>query len=156
MLPLKHLFLAVIFSLVLYLIFPIIPLKYIGIIILSAVLIDIDHYLYYVFKKRDFSLSSFKNAYRWFRETERKTLLLPRKEREKVYGGFCFLHGVETLGVLLILGLTIAKTFFFIFIGFAFHLLTDIVHGTVYRDRIDRVSAVYDFFKFKNLRLINE
>ncbi len=150
--PPQHLFLGMIFSLGLLFLFPQIGLIGFLIVLVSSVLIDIDHYLYYIYKKKDLSL---KNAYRWFIKNEKKFLSLPRKQRNKFYGGFYFLHGIEIIIILFFLGL-FSKYFLFIFVGFSFHLLLDISYGIKYHDKIDKFSLVYDFIKFKRLRFIEE
>ena len=147
MLPLKHFIYGLIFAGFLYFIFPKIELAGFLIIIFSTVLIDVDHYLYYIYKKKDFNL---KNSYRWFIENQKKLLSLPWKQRNKFQTGFCFLHGIEVLFVLLILGIFISKYFLFVFTGFAFHLLLDSIDQTTYWDRISKVSLVNDYLKYGN------
>ena len=146
--PSKHFIFGLIFAGFLYFIFP--KINFIGflIIIFSTFLIDVDHYLYYVYKKKDLSL---KNAYKWFVANKKKFLSLPWKQRNKFQTGFCFLHGIEVLFILLILWIFISKYFLFVFTGFAFHLLLDSIHQTTYWDRISKVSLVYDYLKFKKL-----
>ncbi len=56
MLPKHHVVLGFVISLTVFIIFPSIGLISFLIIWASSVLIDFDHYLYYVFKKKDFSL----------------------------------------------------------------------------------------------------
>jgi len=97
--PLKHLFFGTIFSLVCFLIFPEIGLIGFLIIISSSFLIDVDHYLYYFYKKKDFSL---KNAYNWFIKEKNEFLALSRKQRNKSQGRIFFMHGIEILFVLFI------------------------------------------------------
>ena len=63
MLPKKHIILGLIFSLTLIFLFPAIGWKGFGVIFLSSVFIDIDHYLYFIFKKKDINLM---NSYNWF------------------------------------------------------------------------------------------
>lgn len=153
MYPSQHLFAGIIFSLILLFLFP--QINYIGflIIVFSNFLIDVDHYLYYVYKKKDLSL---KNAYNWFVENLKKAISLPRKQRNETYDGFAFLHGIEILLILFFLGIFVSKYFLFAFIGIAFHLLLDIIGGTIYRDRIDKLSVLHDFFKYKKLKFIDD
>jgi len=146
MLPSKHFIFGLIFAGFLYFIFPQIGLMGFSIIIFSTFLIDVDHYLYYVFKKKNFNL---KNAYKWFIEHKKELLSLPWKQRNKFKTGFCFLHGIEVLFILLILWIFVSKYFLFVFVGFAFHLLLDSIYQTTYWDRISKVSLVNDYLKFK-------
>jgi hypothetical protein len=153
MLPLYHLFLGIIFSLILFFLFPQIELIGFLIIILSTVLIDIDHYLYYIYKKKDLSL---KNAYNWFVFRTKKLSLLSRKQRNEFYQGFAFLHGFETLLILFLIGYYFFWPIIYIFLGVAFHLFLDIFHQKTVHDRFDKYSIIYDYFKYKKLKLIDE
>ncbi len=144
--PSKHFIFGLIFAGFLYFIFPQIGLIGFSIIIFSTVLIDVDHYLYYVYKKKNFNL---KNAYKWFIKNQKKLFSLPRKQRNKFQTGFCFLHGIEVLFILLILWVFVSKYFLFIFVGFAFHLLLDSIYQTTYWDRISKVSLVNDYLKLE-------
>lgn len=143
-----HIILGGLFSLILFLVFPAIGLIEFSLIFLSSFLIDVDHYTYYVYKKKDLSL---KKAYKWFMKMEKKLLSLPRNQRNKISSNLVFLHGIEMLILLFLLGF-VSKYFFFIFIGFSFHLLLDMVKETSYHDRIDKFSLIYDYFKFKKLK----
>jgi len=147
MLPSKHFILGLLFAGFLYFIFP--KINFIGflIIIFSAFLIDVDHYLYYVYKKKNFSL---RKAYKWFIENKKKLLSLPWEQRNKFQTGFSFLHGIEILLILLILWVFVSKYFLFVFVGFAFHLLLDSIDQTTYWDRISKVSLVRDYLKYRN------
>src|SRR3989339_877938 len=107
MLPRKHFILGLIFSGILVYFFDF-SLIAGAIVLLSSVLIDIDHYFYYVHKKNDWGL---KNSYNWFVEHGKKLKRLDLKERKKIYTGFYFLHGIE---VLFILCLIFFITFFMV------------------------------------------
>jgi len=151
MLPKYHILLGFFFALFLFFIFPKIEVVGFLIIFLSSFLIDIDHYLYYVFKKRDLSL---KNAYSWFIQKRKKYLVLSRKKRNEVYFEIYFFHGIEPLLILFVLGFYVSEYFFYILIGFAFHLFLDIAHQRKFHDRLDRISLIYDFIKLRKLRFI--
>ena len=153
MLPSRHLILGAFFSLALLALFPKIGVISFFIILFSSVLIDVDHYIYYVYSKRDISLI---RAYTWFAENENKFISLPRKKRNLFYGGFFFLHGFEILLIFFFLGIFISKYLFFIFVGFALHLIIDIIYQTIYMDRIDKFSIINDFIKFRKLKIIDE
>ena len=146
MLPKHHIFLGFFFALFLFFIFPKIEIVGFLIIFLSSFLIDIDHYIYYVFKKRDLSLS---RAYKWFRKRHKRLLSLSRKKRNEIYTEIHFFHGIEILIILFLLGLFVHKYFCYILIGFAFHLFLDVIHQRKIHDRLDRISLIYDFIKFR-------
>ncbi|MBU2052997.1 MAG: metal-dependent hydrolase [Nanoarchaeota archaeon] len=152
MLPRTHTFLGIIFSLVIAYSFNLSLIA--GIIIfLSSVLIDVDHYLYYVYKKKDWSL---KRAYNFFIVGKNKIASLSRKQRNEFYHGFSFLHGIETLVILFILGKFLSEYFYYILIGFSFHLFLDIIHQKTIHDRFDKYSIIYDYFKYKKLGVLEE
>jgi len=152
MYPLQHLIFTGIFASGLFFLFP--QMGFIGFLIItvSGVLIDVDHYLYYVYKRKNLSLT---DSYRWYLKNEKKFLSLPREKRGEFYEGFFFLHGIEIL-VLLIIFMFFSKYFLFVFTGFIFHLFLDIFYQRKRKDRIDRISFVNDFFKFKKLKFIGE
>ena len=79
MLPKQHLFYGAIFALALFLIFPEIGLIGGLLIFFSTVLIDFDHYIYYVIKKKDLSL---KNAYNSYLLMWKKFFSIPKHKKD--------------------------------------------------------------------------
>ena len=149
MLPKWHILFGIIFSVLLFFVWPKIGISGMLIIFLSSVLIDFDHYAYYVFKKKDFSL---KHAYIWYVEMDKKFLKLNKKTRKKYYYAFCFFHGFESLLILFILSIFYFP-FLFILLGFLFHLIIDAVH-TLYKAKKDifcLISFSYYLLNKKNM-----
>ncbi len=146
MLPKFHFFTGLIFSIILFLIFPEINLIAALIIFLSSYLIDADHYLYYVFKKKDFSL---KRAYKWFIEKHYKYKKSSVEERNKFSSIPLIFHGVEFLILLFILGFFVSEYFYFVLIGVSLHLFFDVLNEIRHRNRIDKISIIHDFLKSK-------
>jgi hypothetical protein len=142
----RHLFLGFIFALACFLVLPSIRVIGFAVIFLASFLIDVDHYIYYSLKKKDFNL---RNAYNWHIKKRDKFRSLSAEKRAQVYGGFYFLHGIEILIFLLILSFFFIPILF-IFTGFGFHLLLDYIDMALY-GRIDKVSLIYDLKKFKKL-----
>ena len=140
----RHVIFGAIFSLILFWIYPEIGILNTSIVFLTSVLIDADHYLYYVYKKKDWSL---KNAYSWYIELSKKIMSLSRKERNKLYLGVYIFHGIEVLFVLFLLGLIVHNIFIFAFIGVGFHMVLDMVHGSLYCDSGIKLSLIRDFLK---------
>lgn len=112
MLPKTHIILGAIFTIVLYFsytrnIFALV------IIFLSTFLFDVDHYLFYVNKKKDYSL---KNAFNFY--------INLGKFHKPVMNIF------HTLEFILLLGLLgyINDIFFFAVIGLVFHSILDILY----------------------------
>ena len=151
MYPLSHFFLGLIFSLFLIILFPQIGLVGFFLILASTVLIDVDHYIYYIYKKKDFSLV---NAYNWFAKKKDKLILKSRKQRNKIFFGIYFLHGFEMLFILLLATIFISKFFLFIMLAFNFHLLLDIIETKTYLDRPIKISLIYDLISSRNLKEI--
>ncbi len=145
MLPYQHLLLGILFAGFLFLIYPSIGLIGFVLILASTFLIDVDHYLYYVYKKREFN---FFKARKWFIENLKQTQLLPREERNNIDTGISFLHGIEILTLLIFLGYFISNYFFFVFLGFGFHLLLDIVYGLTLFDKMIKVSLIKDILRY--------
>jgi hypothetical protein len=145
MLPKYHIALGIIFSFILIYFFNL-SLIAGAIVFLSSVLIDVDHYIYYLYKKKDLSL---KRAYRWFIKKREKLLELPKEQRNKNYISFSFLHGFEILILLFILGKLFSAYFFYVLIGFGFHLFLDIIYGIIIFGRFERVFLLYDFLRYK-------
>jgi len=144
MLPKYHIVLGFLFSLILFLIFPSISILGASVIFFSSFLIDVDAYLNYIFTKKSFNLI---NAIKYYSEKRKKGIKLSRGQKLKAPIKIRFLHGIEILAVLFILGIFTNKLFLFIFIGFAFHLFLDIAEQIYYGFRISKISLVYDFIK---------
>ncbi len=123
--------------------FTIFPLS---IIFLSSVLIDIDHYIYYVFKKRDINLI---NAYNHFIISSRRFNKLSHSEKKKFKRPIMFLHGIESLLVLFILSIFL-DFFLWILIGFLFHLFLDYIHLIYIKLPISmKTSQLFVYFRNK-------
>lgn len=153
MYPKQHILFGMVFAIILISIFPKIGFTGFVIVFLSSVLIDVDHYLYYIYKKKDFNLNK---AIKWFTKEEKYFSSLSRGERNKFYMGFFFLHGIEVVLIILILAIFVSKYFLFIFLGISFHLLLDYLYQPLYWDRIEKISLIYDYFNNKNLKLLQD
>ena len=152
MYPLKHFLFGFLFSLILFFFFKISLLEFF-ITFLSSILIDVDHYVYYIYKEKNVSL---RKAYRWFVKMEKKLNSMPKKQRDHIYGGVLFLHGIEILITLLLASFFISKFFLFIFLGFTFHLCLDIIYFLKNNMRVDKISIFYDLLKFRKMKFIND
>lgn len=111
MLPKWHILFGFFFSLILYLFFNI-SLTNSVIVFLSSVLIDVDHYIFYVKRHKDLSL---RNAYLWHKK-------LGEKHKPIVH----ILHTVEFLFVVFIIGL-FSQFFLLILVGMLFHSIFDLI-----------------------------
>ncbi|MEK6833311.1 MAG: hypothetical protein AABY32_04640 [Nanoarchaeota archaeon] len=151
MLPKYHIVLGFILSLVFFLIFPNIKLIEAGIIFLSSFLIDADHYIYYILNKKSINPI---NAINYFLIKRKKLGKMSIKKSNEFYSGFYFLHGIEILIILLIAGIFLSKYFLLIFMGFAFHLFLDLLEEIYKGIRLDKISVIYDWFKYKKLKFL--
>jgi hypothetical protein len=147
MLPRAHIIVGLISSFILFLVCPQITFFYALIIFLASVLIDVDHYLYYAFRKKDLHLS---RAYNWFRGQQKRFAKLKPSERSKYKSTIIIFHGIEFLLVLILLVIFINKIFLFILIGVIIHLFLDYYDLIVSkRDFYIKISQIYTHIKNK-------
>ncbi len=151
--PIKHLLLGIVLATILFVIFPEIGLVPAVIIVASTVLLDVDHYLYYVYRKDDKSLI---RAYKWYTTSIRKTHKLPRKQKREISFGFHFLHGVETIVLLYVLYFYFSPVFLYILIGVFFHLGLDLIDEIVACGRLEKISIIYGLLRHKKLKFIDD
>jgi len=117
MLPSSHFILGIIFSAILF--FFGIPLWQILIIFSAAVFIDIDHYLIYAVRKKDWNP---KNSFNYFIELGGKY-----KSAKNIKAPFAVLHTIEIIGVISLISIY-SQFFFLILVGFLFHCIFDIAN----------------------------
>ena len=149
MLPKWHALLGFVFALLLIYFFDF-SLPAAIIIFLSSVLIDVDHYFYYVWKKRDLSLT---RAYRWFIEESRKMKKINKNKRKQLH--IIIFHGIEFWIFILILSF-LNKLFFYILLGISFHFLLDFVHNIYSNIPLNtKFSQIYIWQTNKNKKLLS-
>lgn len=124
MLPRWHFIIGIIFSLIVYILFPEINLFYLGLIFLSSFLIDFDHYLIGAIMTKSLS---FKKIFEFYR-------ILGKKQDEEIRRGIKkksviqVFHTLEFHIFVLLLGF-LWEGFFYVLAGMIFHSLTDIFDG---------------------------
>jgi hypothetical protein len=153
MLPSRHIFFGAVFSFLIILFFPQIGWLGFLIIFLSSVLIDFDHYLYYVIKKKDFSL---RKSYDWFIENRKIWLKLSKQQKKKFESGIIIFHGIECW-IILVLLIFISKLFIFVLIGVLIHMIFDFID--LYRHNMPlhvKFSQIYTHKNNKNKKRFNE
>ena len=107
------------------------------IIWVSSIFIDVDHYIYYVWKKRDLNL---KRAFDYFAEASKKAMKLPRSERWKKRANPCIFHGIEA--IILLIFLSFFHVFFlYILLGFIFHEFLDFLHILYYGFNFNHIGS---------------
>ncbi|MBI2629199.1 hypothetical protein HYW74_03895 [Candidatus Pacearchaeota archaeon] len=128
MLPKTHIILGLIFALVFWYLFPQIGFLGFVIIFASSVLIDVDHYLFYVWLKKDWN---YFHAKKWFMIKTMEFRKMTKEKRKRLAKAVpCIFHGIEAVIILLILSF-FSNIFFFILIGFLFHEFLDLI-GIIY------------------------
>lgn len=152
MLPKIHIILGLIFSLIVFLIFPSVGWIGFALIFLSSFLIDIDHYLYYVWLKKDFSL---KNAYNWFKKGTEIFKTLSKEKQDKVHFGNFFLHGIELIIILAILSY-FWHFCLYILIGVGFHMILDLIDLKQKGVDFFKLSFLYSIYSQRNKKDIYE
>jgi len=125
MLPKNHVYIGIIFSILVYLIFPAVGILGALIIFAASVLIDVDHYSVYVWRKKDWSL---KNSFKWYMEFKKN------KDRtiKKLKSPMNVLHTIEFLFLFFVISI-FNNLLFLIFVGFIFHSICDVYH--MYREK---------------------
>ncbi len=108
MLPIVHIAFGILLSILLYPHFGF----YVIIIFLSSFLIDVDHFLWYGFKYKNWNL---KEIYKYYIDDEKFRDILN------------IFHTIEFLILLIVLALYF-RFFLFVLIGVGFHYVLDIIH----------------------------
>lgn len=121
MLPKNHVLFGFIVAVFLFVLFPNFGLISVMIFWFSSFLADFDHYLFFIYYKKSFSL---KKAYFWFKNKSKKMKNLEKSKKDYTTGIYLF-HGVEPIIISLILGFVLSKYFFFVAGGIFFHLILD-------------------------------
>lgn len=123
MLPKTHIITGFIASLILWAFIPQVTIFYALIIFLASFLIDFDHYLFYVFKQKDYNL---KRAFWWFIEKGKFYNKLSLEKREEYRRVIMIFHGIECW-IILLLAITLHEIFLFILVGIAIHMTLDFI-----------------------------
>lgn len=110
MMPKYHIFFGAIFSAILF--FSGISFLNSFLFFLASVFIDVDHNIFYVYRKKDWN---FKNAYRFYKK-------LPLKHKPVVH----IFHTIEFIILILVLSY-LWSSFIFIFLGIVLHSIIDII-----------------------------
>ena len=94
-------------------------------IALASILIDIDHYFWYAFETRD--LNPF-HAIGWYLRSEKKNRKLSKREKEEYKIIVFIFHNWICWATLLVLGIFTNRIFLLILIGFAIHIIPDLIY----------------------------
>jgi hypothetical protein len=151
MLPKKHFLYGLIAALILVLL-NLANIWQALIFVAATVLMDFDHYIYYVRRKRKYNLRA---AYHWFKIKEKFWKMIPPHDRKHYYTGFYIFHGIEWVVLFLLLGYFLSSAFYYVALGMLFHLVLDWLIQEIYLYPYRfKFSIIYDYLRFKKLRLI--
>jgi len=143
--PPYHVLFGFLFSVFLLILFPETGIINVSLLFLSSILIDIDHYFFYVYEKRGFNL---RKAYDYFIEHKKKWEEFGKSTNYNLPPAFFIFHGLEVLLLLFALSFFF-KPLYFVFIGFSFHIFLDLIEQAVYSSKYQKISAVNDFLNYK-------
>lgn len=146
MLPKIHAIFGIIFSILFYIIFHI-TLFAAFLIFLASVLIDSDHYIWYVYTKKSLNITK---AYIWFKEKRKKWFKLSQKERDKYKRAYLIFHSIEFWVILFLLSY-FNKIFLYMLIGILFHMILDFIEIFYIREKYYfKLSLVWIYLKNHN------
>jgi hypothetical protein len=151
--PLSHFLSGLLFAGGIMLIFPKVTFVELIIFILSTMLIDADHYLFFLCKKKD---ANPIHAYQWYTHNNQKTRHLSRHEKKNIYYGFHFFHGLEVLFLVYLLYCLVSPFFLFVLLGFAIHLFADLIVEYAGCASLYKLSVFYSLAKGKRLRFVEQ
>jgi hypothetical protein len=152
MYPKEHFFLGFFLSSLLFFGFESIGFFEAAIVLFSSVFIDVDHYIYYILRKKDLSL---RKAYFWFISNGKKYGKIPKRHKKKYYLSILIFHGIEPLLFFLFLSFFL-PIFFFIFLGFAFHLILDYSHEGIYGSATNKFFLIAQILRARKTRNVEE
>jgi len=151
MLPKWHILIGFVFSYILVYFFNI-SLTAGIMIFLASFLIDIDHYFYYVYKKRNLNPLT---ARKYFAKLERFWKSRP-KEKSKYKYPIIIFHGIEFVLFLIILSY-FYHVFTFAIIGIILHLILDLIDCYFRKEPYYlKISQIYTFITNKNKKIFTK
>tara|TARA_Y100000310_G_scaffold329947_1_gene400686 strand:+ start:10260 stop:10721 length:462 start_codon:yes stop_codon:yes gene_type:complete len=146
MLPKSHILISLLVTFILVKIFHI-SFFYGVILLFSAILIDVDHYLLYVYQKNNLSL---KKAYWYFYNRGIKFRKISRDKRKKYKEDILLFHNIEFLIIIFFLSWFYFPIFYILY-GMILHMFIDIIdlikkHIPLYT----KTSIIYIYITNKN------
>ena len=111
----------------------------IAIFFLTAFFIDVDHYIYFIFKKKSFNL---KKAYKYF-------LCLNKEMKTKKIRLLVFLHTIEFFILLVIFTFIYYSIFLPLLLGFLIHYILDLIARFIEKNKryYREFSIIYHLLK---------
>lgn len=116
---------------------------YVLVIILASILIDADHYFFFVTRKKSFNIFYMPKYFKVLIKKIRKY------EGPRLYVLMVF-HTIEFLILAFIFALFF-EIFMLIFIGFIFHIFCDFIDGYfIHKDHVKKSFSVIGYIRTKN------
>lgn len=132
MLPRWHILLSFLLTFLFFVIFPNTNMIFLALLFLSSFLIDFDHYLVFVLKKKKFSLLKAFD----YHEEAGKIEIKEYSSGIRRKGDFHLFHTLEFNIIIFALGF-LWEGFFYVFGGIIFHSISDIIY-LIYQRRFYR------------------
>jgi len=120
----SHIIFGLIVSIIITLSFDEVTFLHGLVIFLASILIDVDHYFWYAVRFKD---PNPLNGIKWYLKTNKLFLKMPRGERSNMEKGAFIFHDFIAWLALLILGFQIHPFFHYVLIGFAIHIIPDLI-----------------------------
>jgi len=147
MLPKWHILIGFVFSYILVYFFNVPFISGLIIFISSWLIIDLDHYIYYIYKRKD---QNFFRFYYLSLEEGDYYNNLTKAEKDKYKKEIFLFHGVEFWAILTILAI-FNKISLFILLGFAIHMFADWADLYYKKEPFYlKISQIYTLHKNKN------
>jgi len=140
MLPSRHAIYGFLFSLIIFIIFPGAGLIGALAIFFGAFFTDFDHYLVFVYRKKNISL---KKALDYFYKQSEEEV-----KSKKAKSPLMIFHTIESLIVVALLSYYYAL-FIYVFIGMVFHILLDILYMTQHKLLYTRDHSIIHYYLTK-------
>lgn len=94
------------------------------IIYAASILIDIDHYFWYAKETKD---KNPLNAIRWYVSHGSRWKEMPEKKRREYKRGAYIFHNWVCWTILIVLGYVVNPIFYLVLVGFAIHIVPDLI-----------------------------
>lgn len=112
----------------------------------AAFFIDVDHYLYFVWKKKSWSL---KKAYEYWIVLGNKS---GKRKEEKIQEYLVIFHTIEVFIVLAVLAFVSFKIFFPMLLGFVIHNIFDVATMIKTKEKRYKRACSLIFYAVKNAK----
>lgn len=143
--PLHHIIYSILFSIILFLI-EFNPIKIFLFLFSAIVLIDLDHVLLFIFKKKSINPFGF---WKWSYEKKDRWDKISLEEKRKYKKPIYIFHNIEFLLILILISRFIPYTNIILY-GFVFHLFLDAIYNLQHREeKFSKISLIYTLVKNK-------